>query len=76
MLIIARAEEEEVVVDGGVMKIKVLSIKGGIVRLGFQADEAITIHRREVQDAIDARRAAGLPEPPRRPRRDGRERRG
>lgn len=46
-VIIGRAEDLEVMLE-----ITVLEIEGGRVRLGFEADTRMPIHRREVWDRI------------------------
>ena len=40
--------------NGERITVKVVGIKKGcLVRLGFEADEAVIIHRREIQDRVD-----------------------
>ena len=46
-VIIARPEDLQVMLE-----ITILDIEGGRVRLGFQADNKMPIHRREVWDRI------------------------
>lgn len=46
-VVIARPEDLEVILE-----ITILEIEGGRVRLGFQADNKMPIHRREVWDRI------------------------
>jgi carbon storage regulator CsrA len=46
-VVIGRAEDLEVVLE-----ITILEIEGGRVRLGFEADTRMPIHRREVWDRI------------------------
>jgi carbon storage regulator CsrA len=69
MLVLSRKIEESVVVGGSgnlerLLKVTVLEIDRGRVRLGFEADAAIPIHRAEVWEQI---RASGLPNAPPRP---------
>jgi carbon storage regulator len=57
MLVLTRKNRESVVIgrpeDNQVMlQITVLDIEGGRVRLGFEADQKMPIHRREVWDRI------------------------
>jgi len=57
MLVLTRKNRESIVIgrpdDQEVMlEITILSVEGGRVRLGFQADNAMPIHRREVWDRI------------------------
>jgi sRNA-binding carbon storage regulator CsrA len=46
--------------DGRTVAITVVEVKRGKVRLGFAADPAVPINRREVQDAIEWRKARCL----------------
>ena len=57
MLVLTRKNRESVVIgrpDGlqVVLEITILEIEGGRVRLGFEADTRMPIHRREVWDRI------------------------
>ncbi len=57
MLVLTRKNRESVVIgrpeDNQIMlQITVLEIDGGRVRLGFEADNRMPIHRREVWDRI------------------------
>jgi carbon storage regulator CsrA len=73
MLVLTRKNRESVVIGRPednqiVLQITVLEIDGGRVRLGFEADNRMPIHRREVWDRIcngngngDGRAAAGSP---------------
>jgi len=61
MLVLTRKSQEAVVVGGSVgfervLKVTVLGIAGGKVRLGFEVDEGVPVHRWEVWERI---RAAG-----------------
>jgi len=58
MLVLTRKSRESIVIgrnadDGGVLVITVLQIDGGRVRLGFEADAATPIFRREVWDRME-----------------------
>lgn len=74
MLVLSRKTEESVVVGGAggldrVLTVKVLDIRGGRVRLGFEADAEVSVHRSEVWERIRANgngngRAAALTEGP------------
>ncbi len=64
MLVLSRKSQEAIVVGGGdrfeqMLKVTVLEIKGGKVRLGFEADSDVPVHRWEVWERI---RAGGLPD--------------
>ena len=61
MLILSRKHQESVVVGGSpgferMLKVTVLGINGSSVRLGFDADSDIPIHRLEVWERIRAER--------------------
>jgi carbon storage regulator CsrA len=57
MLVLTRKNRESVVIGRPedleiALEITILEIEGGRVRLGFQADTKMPIHRREVWDRI------------------------
>ena len=59
MLVLSRKAQESVVVGGSdrferMLKVTVLDIKGGKVRLGFEADADIPVHRLEVWEQIQS----------------------
>jgi carbon storage regulator len=51
MLILSRACDERIVINDDII-ITVLEIKGREVRLGITAPIEVTVHRKEVHDAI------------------------
>ena len=51
MLVLTRRIDEEVMI-GREISVKVVEIRGNVVRLGFNAPADVAIHRREVYDAI------------------------
>jgi carbon storage regulator len=51
MLILSRRNSESIVIDGGIT-IKVLAIKGNVVRLGIEAPKKIQVHRTELYERI------------------------
>jgi carbon storage regulator len=66
MLVLSRRIQESVVVGGSdrferMLKVTVLEIKGEKVRLGFEADADVPVHRSEVWERIVA---GGLPRGP------------
>jgi carbon storage regulator len=66
MLVLSRKTQESVVVGGSdrferMLKVTVLEIKGEKVRLGFEADADVPVHRSEVWERIVA---GGLPRGP------------
>lgn len=59
MLVLSRKNQESVVVGGaggfqGLLKVTVLAVIGGNVKLGFEADADIPVHRFEVWERIRA----------------------
>jgi len=65
MLVLTRKNRESVVIGRPddqevVMVITILSVEGGRVRLGFEADCTMPIHRREVWDRIHGEHAAAV----------------
>jgi carbon storage regulator CsrA len=64
MLVLTRKNRESVVIGRPdemqvVLEITILEIEGGRVRLGFEADTRMPIHRREVWDRICNGEVAG-----------------
>ncbi len=64
MLVLSRKSLESVVVGGAggferMLKVTVLEIKNGSVRLGFEADASIPVHRYEVWERIRESNGAG-----------------
>ena len=59
MLVLSRKSREAVVVGGGgrlerVLKVTVLEIGGGRVKLGFEGDSDIPVHRLEIWEQLAA----------------------
>jgi carbon storage regulator CsrA len=59
MLVLSRKTREAVVVGGTdglhrLLKVTVLDIKGSNVKLGFEADASVPVHRAEVWERIRA----------------------
>ena len=52
MLVLSRKKDEQIVIADHIT-ITVIEIRGDKVRLGIEAPITVTIHRKEVQDAID-----------------------
>ena len=57
MLVLSRKSEQSVVIGGSgqfeqLVKITVVNICGGSVRLGFEANNEVLIHRAEVWDRL------------------------
>lgn len=55
MLVLARMRDESIKI-GPDITVKVLDIRGDKVRLGIDAPKDVTVHRKEVADAIEAGR--------------------
>lgn len=59
MLVLSRKRQQSVMVGGSngfehLLKVTVLEIRGGIVRLGFEASAELPVHRAEVWERIRA----------------------
>ena len=65
MLVLSRKKNESIVINDDII-IVVGEIRGDKVRLGVEAPKEVSVHRREVFDAIRRNEAAPLPlqEPP------------
>jgi carbon storage regulator CsrA len=66
MLVLSRKQQEAVVVGGSdgferLLKVTVVGIRGQIVKLGFEIEGAVPVHRLEVWERI---RAAGATDDP------------
>jgi carbon storage regulator len=51
MLILTRRIGESLMIDDDV-KVMVLGVKGGQVRIGIEAPKQVTVHRQEIYDKI------------------------
>lgn len=59
MLVLSRRNRESVMIGGSIslselLKLTVLEIRGGTVKLGFEADSRITVQRLEIWERIHA----------------------
>ena len=61
MLVLSRQRDESIIIGNNV-QITIVDIRGDKVRLGIEAPAEISVHRKEVYDAIqrENRRAAGI----------------
>lgn len=64
MLVLSRKQQESVVVGkaddaGGPLKVTVQEIKQGRVRLGFEVNDDVLVHRWEVWERIQSESLAG-----------------
>jgi carbon storage regulator len=56
MLVLSRKKDEKIII-GDNISIMVVEIRGDKVRLGIEAPREISVHRREVYDAIKRKEA-------------------
>ena len=66
MLVLTRKSQESVVVGGSdgferILRVTVLDIKSGKVRLGFDVDKDVPVHRLEVWEKLFANNALDSP---------------
>ena len=66
MLVLSRRSQESVVIGGAdgfhrLLRVTVLGIKGAIVKLGFEVDSDIPVHRSEVWERINRNGRAESP---------------
>jgi carbon storage regulator len=59
MLVLSRKNQESVVVGGAdgfhrLLRVKVLEIRGSNVKLGFEVDPDVPVHRSEVWERVQA----------------------
>ena len=54
MLVLSRKKDDRIVIAGGEIVLTIVEIRGDKVRVGISAPKDITVHRGEVQDALDA----------------------
>jgi len=60
MLVLTRRKHEKIVINNEIT-IMVVEIRGDRVRLGVDCPQAISVHRKEVQDAIDRNKPRAEP---------------
>jgi carbon storage regulator CsrA len=65
MLVLSRQAQESVIVGGGggfvgLLKVTVVNITGGKVKLGFEVDATVPVHRLEVWERMQGERPAGV----------------
>ena len=63
MLVVSRKKNESIIIDNQI-SIMVVEIRGDKVRLGIEAPKEITVHRHEVQEAINRFNAEQANDPP------------
>lgn len=52
MLVLSRMRDETIEIGGKLIEITVVDIRGDKVRLGISAPKELSVHRKEVADAI------------------------
>lgn len=59
MLILSRKRDEEIIIspgEPGEIRIMVVDIRGDVVRIGVDAPDDVTVHRREIAEQIERQR--------------------
>lgn len=56
-MVLNRKKDESVVVNGNVV-VTVIDIRGDKVRLGFEAPQDVSVHRKEVWEAIQRQKSS------------------
>jgi carbon storage regulator len=57
MLVLSRQKDESIII-GDDVEITIVDVRGDKVRLGISAPKSITVHRKEVYEAIQREKAA------------------
>lgn len=52
MLVLTRRKDEAIYIDGDNIKITIVELKNGTVKIGVEAPKNISVHREEVYKAI------------------------
>lgn len=60
MLVLHRYPDESVIIDGCI-EVSVVRVRGDKVVLGITAPKHISVHRKEVQDAINREKRQAVP---------------
>jgi len=58
MLVLSRQKDESIVI-GDDIEITIVDVRGDKVRLGINAPREVSVHRREIYDAIQREKQAG-----------------
>ncbi len=59
MLVLSRKKNESIIINDNIT-VTVIEIRGDKVRLGIEAPKNVTVHRREVYEAIQSQNQARL----------------
>ena len=63
MLVLSRKNNESIIIDAHIT-VTVVEIRGDKVRLGIEAPKDVSVHRREIYEAIQAQaKALDVPKP-------------
>ncbi len=62
MLVLSRRKDETIMI-GDTVEITVVDVRGDTVRLGITAPRSVSVHRKEIYDAIQAENVAAVQEP-------------
>jgi carbon storage regulator len=64
MLVLSRQKDESIVIGEGENKVEItiVDVRGDKVRLGIDAPRSISVHRREIYDAIQREKEAAKEE--------------
>jgi carbon storage regulator len=49
MLVLTRGLKQQIMIDGGLVTVTVLEIRGGRVRLGIEAPDTVPVRRKELR---------------------------
>ena len=60
MLVLSRKKDESIYINGEEIKITIIDVKDGKVRLGIEAPKTTIIHRQEVYEAIKSQEKNGV----------------
>ena len=55
MLVLSRGVQQSIVINGGLVTVTVLEIKGGRVKLGIEARADVQVNRLEVQEESETK---------------------
>lgn len=53
MLVLSRHRDQTIIIGDGLIKITIVDIRGDKVRVGIEAPSDISVHRKEVFEAIE-----------------------
>ena len=60
MLILSRNRDESIIIDNNI-EVKIVDVHGGKIRLGIDAPKDISVHRKEIQEAINREKELTMP---------------